>query len=169
MGFGGMPGVSGRSNGGREGGGRRSGGRMSDFFDDPFFNDGFSGGFTSVSSSFGGGMGGGVSKSVSQSTVVKNGQTVQVTKTTIRGADGSVKTEVSEKIIDQGGRVSEKKYVQDGARSNGVQHLEDKKSFAKKNTAPDWDEEEEERYSKPTRSTRPSGGQGSGIRKTTKY
>ena len=44
--------------------------------------------------------GGGQSKSVSTSTIIKNGKTVQVTKTTIVNPDGTSHTEVHEQVID---------------------------------------------------------------------
>jgi len=96
---------------------------------DPFGDDFFGGGFGRM-----GGMGGmsmmsemssmgsnfnGASKSVSQSTIIRNGKQVTVTKTTVRNPDGTTHTEVQESVNDGQRNISNNKYSESGRITNG--------------------------------------------------
>jgi len=109
-------------------GGGFGGSKGRDPFDDDFFGGGF-GGFGRM-----GGMGGmsmmsemssmgsnfgGTSKSVSQSTIIRNGKKVTVTKTTVRNPDGTTHTEVQESVNDGQKNISNNKYSESGRIANG--------------------------------------------------
>jgi len=100
-----------------------SGSNQKSIFSDETGFSGF-GGTRSIGNGGGKSKGfGGPSRMISQSTIIRNGKKVTVTKTTITDSDGNSRTEIQESVEDGGKKIAQSRYDNDDDDNNNDRRI----------------------------------------------